>query len=118
MKTIRHTATADSDLQSILEWTLDAFGRPAMERYSQLIGQALLDLAEDPERPGSQHAADALFIYHLRHSRTRGRNPHLQRPRHFILFRTTRTHLEILRYLHDAMDLEQHFPDEPSGELE
>ena len=113
MKTIRHTATADSDLQSILEWTLDSFGGPAMERYSRLIGQALLDLAEDPERSGSQHAADSLFVYHLRHSRTRGRDLQVHRPRHFILFRTTRTHLEILRYLHDAMDLEQHFPDEP-----
>lgn len=115
MKIIRHTAAADSNLQSILEWTLDAFGRPAMDRYSQLIRQALLDLTKNPERPGSQHAADSLFIYHLRHSWTRGRNPHVHRPRHFILFRTTRTHLEILRYLHDAMDLEQHFPEEPSG---
>jgi hypothetical protein len=68
----------NSGLQSILEWTLDASGRPAMERYSRLIGQALLDLAEDPGRPGSQHAADALFIYHL--SRTRGRNLHVHRP--------------------------------------
>lgn len=113
MRTIRHTAAADSDLQSILEWTLESFGRPATERYSRRIGRALLDLADDPERPGSQHAVDALFIYHLRHSRIRGRNPHVHRPRHFILFRTTRTRVEILRYLHDAMDLEQHFPEEP-----
>ncbi|MCX6971276.1 MAG: type II toxin-antitoxin system RelE/ParE family toxin [Verrucomicrobia bacterium] len=113
MRTIRHTAAADPDLQSIMEWTLESFGRPAMERYSRLIGRALLDLADDPERPGSQHAVEALFIYHLRHSRTLGRNPHVHRPRHFILFRTTRTHVEILRYLHEAMDLEQHFPEEP-----
>jgi plasmid stabilization system protein ParE len=110
MKAIRHTVAADSDLQSILEWTLVSFGGPAMERYSQLIGHALLDLAEDSDRPGSQHAADDLFIYHLRHSRTRGRGPQVHHPRHFILFRTTQTHLEILRYLHDTMDLEQHFP--------
>jgi len=112
MKTIRHTATADSDLQSILAWTLDVFGSPAVERYSRLIGQALRDLAEDPERSGTQHAADALYIYHLRHSRIRVRGHHVHRPRHFILFRITTTHLEILRYLHDAMDLEQHFPEE------
>ncbi len=112
MRAIRHTATADSDLQSILEWTLDAFGRPAMERYSRLICQALLDLAEDPDCPGAQQAADTLLIYHLRHSRTRSCTPHVHRPRHLILFRTTRTHVEILRYLHDAMDLEQHFPQE------
>ncbi len=112
MKDIRHTATADSDLKAILEWTLDVFGPPAVERYTRLIGQALLDLAQDPERPGTQHAADALYIYHLRHSRKRGHGPHVQNPRHFILFRTTPTHLEILRYLHDAMDLEKHFSEE------
>ncbi len=116
MKTIRHTAAADSDLQSILEWTLNMFGSRAVERYNHLIGQALLDLAEDPGRSGAQHAADALYIYHLRHSRTRGRNPHVHHPRHFILFQITTTHLEILRYLHDSMDLEQHFPEELSGE--
>lgn len=114
MRTIRHTAAADSDLHSIFEWTLTVFGSPAVERYSRLIGQALRDLAEDPARSGTQHAADNLFIYHLRHSRTRGRIPRVHSPRHFILFRFTTTHLEILRYLHDAMDLEQHFPDEPS----
>jgi toxin ParE1/3/4 len=112
MKTIRHTATADSDLRSILDWTLDAFGSPAVERYSRLIGQALRDLAENPERSGTQHVDDALCIYHLRHSRTRVCGNHVHRPRHFILFRITTKHLEILRYLHDAMDLEQQFPDE------
>jgi len=114
MKTIRHTAAANSDLQSIFAWTLDTFGEPAMERYSQIIGQALRDLAEDPARPGTQHATDELFIYHLRHSRSPGQVPRVQHPRHFILFRATQTHVEILRYLHDAMDMEQHFPDEPS----
>jgi len=44
MKTIRHTATADSDLQSILEWTLDMFGSPAVERYRRLVGRALRDV--------------------------------------------------------------------------
>jgi plasmid stabilization system protein ParE len=66
MRTIRHTAAADSDLQSILEWMLESFGRPAMARYSRLIGRALLDLADDPERPGSQHAVDALSSQHDR----------------------------------------------------
>ena len=112
MKAIRHTATADSDLQSILRWTLDAFGRPAMERYGQLIGQALRDLAKDSKCPGSRPATADLIIYHLRHSRTRGHTPHVHRPRHFILFRTTPTHVEILRYLHESIDLESHFPEE------
>lgn len=113
MKIIRHAAAADSDLRSILEWTFVSFGRSAIERYIRLIHQALVDLAEDSDRPGSQHAADDIFIYHLRHSRMRGRVPHVHRPRHFILFRTTQAHLEILRYLHDAMNLEQHFKAPP-----
>ncbi len=112
MITIRHTAAADSDLQSIFEWTLNSFGRLALERYSKLIGQALIDLAKDPTRQGVRRATEALFIYHLRHSRTRGRTAHVHRPRHFILFRKTSTHLDILRYLHDAMDLEYHFPED------
>lgn len=112
MRSIRHTAAADSDLASIFDWTLASFGRPAMERYLRLIERALLDLAKDSDRLGSHQVTDGLFIYHLRHSRTRGRSKQVHRPRHFILFRTTPTHLEILRYLHDTMDLEQHFPED------
>jgi len=112
MRSIRHTAAADDDLQSIFKWTLDTFGAPAMERYSRLIHQALLDLAVDPERPGSRNPTDDLFIYHLRHSRTSGRERQVHQPRHFILFRITPSHLEILRYLHDAMDLDRHFEED------
>lgn len=112
MKIIRHTTAADLDLQSIFSWTFDEFGKPAVERYGQLIGQALHDLAEDPKRLGTQMVTKDLMIYHLRHSRTQRGWQKVHRPRHVILYRTTPTHVEILRYLHDAMDLENHFPDE------
>lgn len=66
-------------------------------------------LAHDPRRPGVQHRAglpDGVFLFHLRHARTRGQTP--RQPRHFIVFTFDDASLTILRVLHDSMDVEQH----------
>jgi toxin ParE1/3/4 len=80
--------------------------------------RAILDVADDAERAGSQKreeiAADAR-TYHLWHSRDRvataaGRVRH---PRHLLLYRTRDDgRIEIARVLHDSMDLAQHLPEE------
>ena len=52
-----------------------------------------------------------LRLYHIRNSRRRA--PASQRvgnPRHYIVFRADENWLDILRVLHDAMDVLAHVP--------
>jgi toxin ParE1/3/4 len=58
--------------------------------------------------------ADGIRTYHLASSRERARGAGgiIRRPRHFLVYRLPDdAHIEIVRVLHDAMDLEQHTPE-------
>lgn len=48
---------------------------------------------------------EIVFLFHLRHARTRGASP--KHPRHFIVFAYDDATLTILRVLHDSMDIEE-----------
>ena len=116
------SASAVQDIEAILAWTHGRFGEQVRLRYEELLVQAILDVADDPRRPGSverPELARGAYTYHLRHSRDHvsrsiGR---IRKPRHFLLFRTTSDScLEIGRVLHDSMDLARHLPpDYPSS---
>jgi toxin ParE1/3/4 len=114
---------AQDDIVSILAWTDEHFGEPARLRYEALIEQAIVDIADDPDRPGATDRPEInsrARTYHLAHSRRRV-SPNLGRvksPRHFLLFRLSEGGIEISRVLHDSMDLARHLPDEfrPAGE--
>ncbi len=107
---------AEQDILSILAWTHQQFGENARLRYEALLGQAILDVAEDPERIGvirREEIREGAFTYHLWHSRLRvdtsvGR---VRKPRHFLLFRVADGVVEIGRVLHDSMDLDRHLPE-------
>ena len=108
---------AERDIQSILAWTHERFGLQARLRYEALLVRAVLDVADDPGRTGSQtrpEIAPAARTYHLWHSRDRVEpaSDRVRRPRHFLLYRTRDDgRVEIGRVLHDRMDLAQHLPD-------
>jgi toxin ParE1/3/4 len=106
---------AERDVESILIWTHERFGEVAMDRYGKLLAQAILDVAADANRPGATlrpEIASSIGTYHLYHSRNRPpKNERVKNPRHFLLFRTERTEvLEILRVLHDSVELSLHLP--------
>ena len=109
---------AQRDIESILAWTHERFGLQGRLRYEALLVRTILDVADDPERIGSQtrpEIAATARTYHLYHSRNGvavaiGRVRH---PRHFLLYRTREDgRVEIGRVLHDSMDLLRHLPDE------
>jgi toxin ParE1/3/4 len=109
---------AESDIASILDWSHEHFGPEARGRYEVLIVQAIVDVADNPDRAGVNsrpEIAAAARTYHLINSRDRvpaglGR---VQQPRHFLLFRMRGDGVvEVGRVLHDSMDLERHMPDE------
>src|SRR5262249_42653346 len=118
MARYRISPQAEQDIQAILTRTHVEFGEKARLRYEALLTRAIMDVAEDAERPGSHdrpELAVAARTYHLRHSRDRVKKSigRVQRPRHFLLYRTSRDgEVEIGRVLHDSMDLERRLPEE------
>lgn len=109
---------ARRDIAEILAWTEETFGALALERYQTLIGCALKDIVEDPNRVGCvarPEIAKACRTYHLFHSRKRAARAgaRVRKPRHFLLFRVSdKGVLEISRVLHDSMDLDEQIPSE------
>lgn len=107
---------AERDIESILAWTHEQFGAQGRLRYEALIIRAILDLAADSRRTGSQtrpEVAIAARTHHLCHSRSRVRAAvgRVRRPRHFVLYRIRDDgQVEIGRVLHERMDLARHLP--------
>ena len=109
---------ARRDVIGILAWSEERFGASVRARYEQLIETAIRDLATDPDRLGSRarhELGEGIRAYHLSFSRQRARGPGgiIRTPRHLLVYRLVgETHLEIVRVLHDRMELGQHLPDE------
>jgi toxin ParE1/3/4 len=108
---------AEEDLVRILAWSHKHFGEQARLRYEALLTQAIVDIAEDPERTGSvrrEELAAGSRTYHVWHSRQRIAKSvgKVGTPRHFLLFRVNSEGLvEIGRVLHDSMDLASNLPE-------
>jgi toxin ParE1/3/4 len=113
---------ARNDIREALIWSRERFGENAAGRYRDLIRQALVDLAADPERPGSaerRELARGIRTYHLVFSRDRvgGAAGVVRRPRHFVVYRCwDGDRIEIVRVLHDARELELHLPGEAGSD--
>jgi toxin ParE1/3/4 len=105
--TVRLTAAAEADFEEILRWTADQFGEAQARIYAETITAALNDLAAGPTIVGATERDDILkgiFTLHVARKSRKGR--------HLVMFRVGRTPdrevIEVLRLLHDAMDLQRH----------
>lgn len=101
---VRLTASAEADYRNILRWTSERFGTQQARRYARTVGSAIEELTSGPDVTGSRHRSDiGPGIRALRVAR-RG-----QRGRHFLLYRVssreTPLAIDVLRVLHDGMDL-------------
>ena len=106
----RLTRQADADLEALLDWTLVRFGARQFRAYASLIERALDAVAQAPERPGSaarDELGPGLRTFHVgllarRHGAAR----------HLLVYRPGRDGVvEVVRILHDAMDIRRHTPD-------
>ena len=107
--TVRLTKTAESDYQSIIVWTLRKFGDLQARIYADTLSAALVALTAGPTTVGAKERSEigkGVFTLHVARGGHKGR--------HFVLFRVGQDkhqrHIEVLRLLHDAMDLTQHIP--------
>lgn len=98
---------AKADLRGIVDWTAEHFGDGQAKAYSSTISTAIRALTAGPDTIGVRSRDDlgkGVFILPVARSGRRGR--------HLIVFRVAsdrnaRT-LQVLRVLHDAMDLPRH----------
>ncbi len=111
MATVRWRPTlaprAREDLSEIIAWTEAQFGPAQAEVYRDVIFAAFRELTEGPALAGIKTRDDILPGLLALHVARHGR-----RGRHFVLFRAAASGkpiLEILRILHDQMDLSRHF---------
>jgi toxin ParE1/3/4 len=103
---IRLGAEAEKDFARILKYTRDTFGEQQTDVYRVTLLDALAALTSGPEMPGSTARDEILAGLRTLHVARKGR-----RGRHFIMYRAGQGHvIEVVRILHDAMDLERHVP--------
>ena len=105
--TVRLTETAESDFQGIIAWTLEQFGDRQARIYADTLSAALVALTAGPATVGAKDRSEigrGLFTVHVARGGRKGR--------HFVLFRVVKSRghrqVEVLRLLHDAMDLSTH----------
>jgi toxin ParE1/3/4 len=102
------------DIEDILAWTIEHFGERAWRHYEMLLVEAIQQVADQFDRPGSHRLpaiGPSVYSYHLRHSRNRVRDKsqRVKEPRHFLVYRVnTDGIVEIARVLHDSMDIGRH----------
>ena len=110
------TAEALEDIDEALFWSASNFGRAAARRYRNPIATAIREIALDPELAGSRELRGipgGIRLYHISLSRNRAAVDGLivKRPRHFISYRLLDSEtVEIVRVLHDSMDVDRHLP--------
>jgi toxin ParE1/3/4 len=99
---VRLTATAESDFQNIIAWTLEQFGDRQTHICADTISAALSALTVGPTTVGARERIEigkGLFTLHVAQGGHKGS--------HFVLFHVgpnkTQRHIENLRLLHDAM---------------
>jgi len=105
--TIRLAEAAGQDYQAILHWTVENFGRAQARTYAKTLNSALQDLAQGPSLTGVRPREDIGPGIHTLHVARQGR-----KGRHFVVFRIVPSPdtsiIEVLRLLHDSMDLPRH----------
>jgi len=106
---VRLTATAEADFQDILGWTAEKFGEAQASAYAKTLSDAIEALTDGPMVPGAKASDEigrGLLTLHVARDGHKGR--------HFVLFQIgcddEKAVIEVLRLLHDAMDLARHTP--------
>jgi len=101
------TESAEADFQAILQWTMEQFGEAQVRAYSETLSAAIEALVEGPQLVGARPRDDIAKGIHVLHVARNGRHG-----RHFLIFQASssslRRRIDVLRVLHDAMDLSRH----------
>lgn len=113
--TVRLSAAAEADYRQILRWTVENFGSAQARIYADTLSSALKALGAGPDIIGAKERPEIGSNVRTLHVARNGR-----KGRHFVMFRVGGVEgenlIDVLRLLHDSMDLERHLPPtEPTG---
>ena len=101
---VRIGSEAERDFVQILRYTLETFGERQAASYKALLIEALASLSDGPQVPGSRSREEILAGLRTLHIGKRGRPA-----RHFVMYRASDAQtIDVLRILHDAMDIARH----------
>jgi toxin ParE1/3/4 len=105
--TVRLSAAAEADYRQILQWTVKNFGPVQARSYADTLSSALKALSAGPSAIGTKERPeidDNIWTLHVARNGCKGR--------HFVMFRINKIKahnvIDVLRLLHDSMDLERH----------
>lgn len=104
---VRLAGAAEADFEAIVVWTVEQFGDVQAGVYAETLSAAVQALTAGPAQPGAKARPEIgrdLFTMHVARYGRKGR--------HFVLFRADPAHrqIDVLRILHDSMDLARHVP--------
>ena len=107
--TVRLSAAAEADYRQILRWTKENFGLSQAQVYADTLSSALKALSAGPVIIGAKECGEIganIRTLHVARSGKKGR--------HFVIFRIGnfkgQNVIDVLRILHDSMDLGKHLP--------
>ena len=109
---VRLGAAAELDFANILKWTTENFGARQSRVYRDVLVRTIGELADGPDAAGSKARDEVMPGLRTLHVARRGR-----RGSHFLMYRVaSNSTIEIVRILHDRMDLQRHVPSAPDTE--
>lgn len=104
---VRLAEKAERDLLDALVWTTDQFGALQADDYLETLTLALEALTDGPNIVGSKVRDDIGLGIRTLHVARLGR-----KGRHLVVFRFADGQvIDVIRLLHDSMDLAKHLPD-------
>jgi len=109
---VRIAAQAQIDIADTLRFTKVRLGEAVRGRFQDLLQATFQSLVEDPEHNEStsrDNLSPGLRSLHLAFNALEMTDGRMIRPRHVVFYRTGVDQVvEILRVLHDAMEVAQH----------
>ncbi|MFL6798544.1 MAG: type II toxin-antitoxin system RelE/ParE family toxin [Xanthobacteraceae bacterium] len=103
---VRLGTAAELDFANILKWTTENFGPRQARIYRDTLVQAIGELVEGPDIARSKRRDEIMPGLRTVHVARHGR-----RGRHFLMYHAAeKSTVEIVRILHDTMDLQRHIP--------
>jgi toxin ParE1/3/4 len=108
--TVRLSAAAEKDFAEVVDWTVARFGAQQAEIYAGIVAAAIKELHAGPDVAGAKPRDEigrGIFSLHVAR---RGK-----KARHVVIYRAAPDQarsIDVVRILHDAMDLPRHLPAE------
>jgi toxin ParE1/3/4 len=103
---VRLALQAELDFSEIISWTLENFGERQAGTYAETLILAIEALHDGPDQLGTRARDDIEPGMRSLHVARQGRSG-----RHFVLFRAAEDqYIDVLRLLHDSVDLARHIP--------